>query len=37
MRSKGLYTIIDISCQSAEAVIISLGHVSHPLDVKKYM
>ncbi|EPB86738.1 hypothetical protein HMPREF1544_06436 [Mucor circinelloides 1006PhL] len=37
MRSKDLYTIIDISCQSAEAVIISLGHVSHALDVKKYM
>ncbi|KAL9558059.1 hypothetical protein MBANPS3_001082 [Mucor bainieri] len=37
MCSKEPYTIIDISCGSVDTVIIRLGHISHALDVKKYM
>ncbi|KAL9553301.1 hypothetical protein MBANPS3_003360 [Mucor bainieri] len=37
MWSKELYSIISISCGFVDTVIVRLGHISHALDVKKYM
>ncbi|KAF1800634.1 hypothetical protein V8B55DRAFT_1365718 [Mucor lusitanicus] len=35
--SKEPYTVIDITCGSVDTIIIRLGHISHALDVNKYI